>query len=246
MIVNKKKNGYALIYHTAHGFLASKIAKELNFSVRTQYWEELVLAICAHDDQQLNFAEKKYLSKNGIPLDFTESSDTVWQILKRMKRIFHLVYPKSLYSALLVVYHFNFLYGHLRKKSKLIQDFFLQQKKVEQEVLRIYSLTSEEVKSAYDILRFCDRLSLILCKNEIPTGHRKLEINTSILDKTYYIFKNKKNQITVEPWLFKENKISLSVEQRLVNIATFSNEDSFKSALKQTQPHLVSYSLHQS
>ena len=59
MIVRKSSEGFHIIYQAAHGLLAGKIAQELKHKFRPPYWLETLVAVIEHDDQQLNFEEKK-------------------------------------------------------------------------------------------------------------------------------------------------------------------------------------------
>jgi len=180
MIVTKSKEGFHIINHAAHGLLAGKIATHIKHNLMPKQWFETIIAITEHDDRQLNFDEKNYLSDIGIPLDFTEESSTNIQVLKRMQRVINSVKSKSSWTRLLVSYHLQFLYGKLRSQSKKVDSFLLEERKMRSKILSDYKIDNKKGKAYYEILRFCDRLSLILCKNEVPTRGRKLEINTSI------------------------------------------------------------------
>ena len=85
MIVRKSKYGLHILFHEAHGLLAAKIANEIKHDLRPIHWFDTLISICEHDDQQLNLDEKNYLSELGVPLDFTEDTGTVDEILKRIE-----------------------------------------------------------------------------------------------------------------------------------------------------------------
>jgi hypothetical protein len=118
MIVKKSSEGLHIIWQSTHGLLAGKIAEQLKIKLRPKLWLETLVAIVEHDDQQLDFDEKNYLSDVGMPLDFTEDTVNVTKVLKRAKRVFRQAKSKSLWTALLVSFHLEFLYADLVKSSK--------------------------------------------------------------------------------------------------------------------------------
>lgn len=243
MIVNRTKKGIHIIYHAAHGLLAGKIANNIAKDFRPKHWFETLIAVTEHDDRQLNFNEKKYLSEAGIPIDFTEENPTINEIVKRMKRVISETKNKSAYTRLLITYHLEFLYGNLKSKSKKIKRFFDDETKVNQETLKIYGLSESNSRTDYQFLRFCDRLSLILCTDETPELGRSLEINKSINNTTYTISKNEDGVFKIEPWIFEMDKFQLLVEERILKQTTFSSSKAFKATLTKTLPTLQYFSL---
>jgi hypothetical protein len=59
MIVKKSSEGLHIIWQSTHGLLAGKIAEQLKIKLRPKLWLETLVAIVEHDDQQLDFDEKK-------------------------------------------------------------------------------------------------------------------------------------------------------------------------------------------
>ncbi|WP_339922264.1 DUF3891 family protein [uncultured Cyclobacterium sp.] len=236
MIVNKSIVGLHIILHEAHGMLAGKIANEIAKEYRPIHWFETLIAVCEHDDRQLNLNEKEYLSELGVPLDFTEENYKVNDVLERMQRILRTAGNKSLWVKLLISYHLEFVYGPLKKESKRISNFFQDQASERKILCKHFGIKDEKAKEYHEFLRFCDRLSLILCKDETPAMERQLEINTSIDGKTFFIKKTKNDRLIISPWVFQEEEIELSVEERVLKETQFSSSESFKESLKQTMP----------
>ena len=174
MIVNKSIVGLHIILHESHGLLAGKIANEIKEAYRPICWFETLIAISEHDDRQLDLNEKEYLSELGVPMDFTEESYRVDEVVERMQRILRTSENKSQWIKLLISYHLEFIYGPLKNKSKRISAFFQQQTSERKTILDHYGLSNKKAMEYYEFLRFCDRLSLILCKDETPTMERKL------------------------------------------------------------------------
>lgn len=238
MIVNKSVKGLHIILHEAHGLLAGKIANEIATEFRPVNWFETLIAVCEHDDRQLNFDEKDYLSEIGVPLDFTEDSSTVKEVLVRMKRILKSAENKSSWVRLLISYHLEFIYSSLIEDSKQIKQFFKNEEKSRQESLLMYNVTEKKAKEYYEFLRFCDRLSLILCKDETPEGQRLLEINTSINGICYFIKKNEDNKLVIKPWIFDSPKFEISVEERILKKTQFTSSRNFEEILMNSVPNL--------
>ena len=241
MIVRKSAEGLHIIYQAAHGLLAGKIANELKHRFRPPLWLETLVAVIEHDDQQLNFEEKKYLSALGVPLDFTENNATVKQVLVRCERVTRQARSKSLWTAMLVSYHLNFLYGDLRDKHATAKKFLESQDGYRKECRKYFGITSAMAESFYQILRFCDRCSLILSKDEIPTLGRKLEINKSLDGKTYQIFTNEDSTVNIVPWCFEEDEFKLTVEETLVIKPQFKNQIEFRDYLYGKMPVLKEF-----
>ncbi|QLG44988.1 DUF3891 family protein [Costertonia aggregata] len=239
MIVKQSSRGWLMIYQAAHGLLAGKIANRLKKKLRPKYWLETITAILEHDDHQLRFDEKLYLNEIGLPIDFVKEETADDKVLERAKRIYKKARIKSKYTALLVSLHLDFLYGEMNDAG--MKDFLQCLKSNRDEIEKLYGLQEKEVNEIYQILRFCDRCSLILCKNQLPAMGRSLEINTSILGETYYISKNDENKINVEPWPFEENQFELSIEQMLVESAEFKDNAALKKALANSKTELLQW-----
>lgn len=244
MIVNQTHDGFRIIFHAAHGLLAGKIANALLPSFRPEPWFETLVAITDHDDRQLNFEEKNYLSVLGVPIDFIDEKQNIYEILKRIKRITREAKNKSSWTRLMISFHIEFLYGALAETSSYLKQFFIEDANERTVILKLYNLSIEQARANYEVLRFCDRLSLILCKDETPALGRLLEINHSIKDKTYFVKQNKEGHITIEPWVFQTNVIELCVEERYLEVAQFKSQKDFETQLMQESPSLKCWKLH--
>lgn len=236
MIVNKSIVGIHIIFHEAHGLLAGKIANEIALQHRPIHWFETLIAVCEHDDRQLNFNEKNYLSEIGVPLDFTEEKFTIQDVMIRMHRVLNSASIKSLWVKLLISYHLEFIYAHLTKRSKRINVFFMEQEQVRKTILKEFKISDKKARTYYEFLRFCDRLSLILCKDEVPEGGRLLEINTSIAGKTYFIKKTKNDELIISPWIFSADHFELSIEERILRETQFTSSTQFEAILMNSLP----------
>jgi hypothetical protein len=243
MIVRKSKLGLHILFHEAHAMLAAKIANEIKHDLRPMNWFETLISICEHDDQQLSFEETNYLSKLGVPLDFTEDTSSVNDVLKRIKRVIRRAVNKSSWVRLMISYHIDFLYADLRSDSIKIDEFLSNEEKERKIVLKNYGISNDKGLEVYQYLLFCDRLSLILCKDETPSLGRSLEINKTIGKQQYMIQRNEKDELIVSPWIFEKNEFELTIEERLIEKTSFKSSREFEETLMKTSPHLITFKL---
>nr|MBI1229778.1 DUF3891 family protein [Cytophagales bacterium] len=234
MIVRKTHQGLHIIFQASHGLLAGKIAEHVKIKYRPFLWLDTLVAIVEHDDQQLDFKENNYLSDLGIPLDFTEDSKSVLKSIKRAKRVFDHAKSKSSWTALLVSFHLDFLYGSLGEESIKAKQFLEAQRAFRKETITHFGIDEDKATSYYEILKFCDRCSLILCKEEVPDAERKLEINTSIDGKTFFIYRRKNGNLSVTPWCFEADTFELSIEETILEQTKYKNQQELKDVIEAT------------
>lgn len=236
MIVNQSKKGWHIVHQATHGLLAGKIAQQLAVDLRPTFWLETLTAIIEHDDHQLHFDEKQYLNDAGMPIDFIKNEVADEKVLERAKRIYNKAKLKSKLTALFVGMHLNFLYSAVELKE---MQTYLENIETEGKQIRsCYELSKEEVVHGYNLLQFCDRCSLILSKETIPTAGRSLEINTSIKDKTYFIRKTDSGNLAIEPWPFENDTFKIKSEILVVEQAKFKNNQDLKEALNTAETQL--------
>lgn len=135
--------------------LAGKITNHLDFRFRHNLWSETLTAITEHDDEQLNFIEKNYLSEVevGVPLNFTENKVPNQKVLERAQHIYHSSLTKSKWTALMVYLHLDFLnvemeYGPMHA--------FLKKSTIKRVIYKLYERDKNTAEESYQILRFCD------------------------------------------------------------------------------------------
>lgn len=235
MIVNTTNKGWEIISQYAHGLLAGRIAAQIHPKYRPKQWVETLTAIIEHDDKQIDLDMQSCLSDAGLPMDFTLSkADPKASDLKRVQGLMALAKNKSSWIALLISCHLDFLYNK-DGAGKKMQRFLEEESKFRKQTIKIFAITEEKLNEYYQILKFCDRLSLILCKDEVPKNGRSLEINQSINDETFFIYRDDKDHLIIAPWYFKQESFDLSVESRYVKQATFSSGAALQRALDRTE-----------
>lgn len=242
MIVNTTNRGWEIISQYAHGLLAGRIAAQLHPKYRPKQWVETLTAIIEHDDKQIDLDSQSCLSEAGVPLDFTLSKPGPQsEVVERAKGLMELAMNKSRWIALFISCHLDFLYDR-GAVGKEMESFLKKQETFRKQALKVFGITEKQLTEYYQIVRFCDRLSLILCKNEVPAQGRKLEINTSISNETFFIRRDEKERLVIDPWCFKEKEFELSVEKRHLEQPTFPSAKALKKALDETDVTLKAFS----
>jgi hypothetical protein len=233
MIVNQIKTGWEIIHHQAHGLLAAKIAMQFPESDFPKgYRAETIAAILCHDDHQDDYEHNNYVTDIGAPRDFTLAKSTKTQKYKRTKRVICAAYEKSRWTGMLVTYHFNFLYKGAEGLGKRLKKYLKEERKISNKLLKEMSLKPSALEDTYQIMRFCDRCSLILTRDNIPEMGRKVEIITMHDNVKHELKKDKKENILVKPWCFAENKFEATVEVQLLTKLEFKDDQELEKSLK--------------
>lgn len=238
MIVNNIEAGWEVIYHYAHGLLAGQIAHHLQPELRADRWVETLTAIIEHDDQQLDFSEKVYTSPLGAPRDFTQEERSAGYRLEHARRVIEAAQRKSGWVAMLISQHIDFLYADIAKENPDFDRFLREQHEVRKVIRRRYGINQQQATAIYEILRFCDRCSLILCQNEVPSLGRQLEINQSIGEQRFFIRQNEAGSLEVTPWCFADDAFTVSIEVRKLDQLAFEDDEELQQALAEATVEL--------
>lgn len=235
MIVNTTNERWEIISQYAHGLLAGRIAEQIQKKYRPKQWVETMTAVIEHDDHQIDLKFQKCLCKNGSPMDFTLSEpDSEKMLVDRITALMEVSRYKSRWIALLISSHLEFLNNTGEVGSKM-KRFLASEKEYRKKTVGNYGISEKQLEEHYQLLRFCDRLSLILCKNQVPALERELEINTSIANKTYKIRGSNSSKFVIQPWCFEDKSFTLSVETRQLPQPTFSSSSALKKALNNVE-----------
>ena len=226
MIVNMQANGWEIIYHRAHALLAAQIAARWNQKDSPQRITDTVAAISHHDDLEKEW-EKDQLTEAGAPKDFTKEGQTSVEKLK--KHIEEALY-RGRWVALLTSMHTCFL--NQGSESTEISQFVAEQEKLQKQWREELGITKEEADSSYKFMKWCDRLSLILCQQQIPSNQRKLEINDGPDGTKYFAIDTGDNSLTIVPWCFQEDKVKVYVETSHLSQIAFKDNNEITAALK--------------
>jgi hypothetical protein len=152
----------------------------------------------------------------------------------QLKRVTEISQHKGQWIALLISMHMSFLYEEKRGESKDIDEFLDLQKSNQQKWRRQLKITVKEASQAYAIMQWCDRFSLILCRNELPAGERTLEVTKGPDGKRYEVIQKATEIVTVDPWPFHEDSFSLSIEASRISQLSFDNDRQLLDTLRQS------------
>lgn len=228
MIVNLVQNGWQVIYHRAHALLAAQIAGHWRRSDAPERFYETLAAISHHDDLEKEW-EGDELTEAGAPLDFTLSrGDSVEPLKKHLENARY----RGRWVTLLTSKHICFL-NQDRWGTSQEWDDFLHEQVEQQEVWRkALGITKDEAERAYQFMRWCDRLSLILAQQKIPDAGRALEITSGIDDQRYDVRQLPDGKLTVEPWPFEEDEFTVNVEAICLSELKYEDNAALVAALK--------------
>jgi len=125
----------------------------------------------AHRDDDLEREwEEDNLTEIGAPMDFTLNQTTsIQQLVDLVKGARY----RGRWVALLISKHLSRLLEVKRGQSANLDQFLEQQQQWQQEL----ESSVADVESAYAFMQWCDRLSLILCQQELPADERFLEVS---------------------------------------------------------------------
>ena len=239
MIVNTSTQGWEIIFQRAHGLLASKIGFYWQKKERPKRWLETLTAIAEHDDEQIGWKGMYHITEAGAPQDFSLSKFS----LEQAQRIADVSRYKSQWIALMISMHLSYLYEPLREEKNAKEEGldkkehqqtieFLDLQKENQKFFRKnLKVNQQEAQKAYNLIHFCDRCSLILCRQNIPEDGRKVEVFILPNKEKSYLHQREDKTICITPWIFEESEFEVSVEVHCLDQLIFENDKELANAL---------------
>lgn len=239
MIVNAVPEGWEIIYQQAHALLAAQVAYQWREADRPERWVETLAAIAQHDDGQKSWAGKIGLTPAGAPANFTMLPFSLEQATQVMAEARY----QGRWRCLLTSMHMSFLYEELRGQNNET-DAFLDEQVANQKAWRKeLNITKKQAQQAYDLMQWCDRFSLILCRSQLPEMERTLEVSKGPDGVQYSVTQQKDGLIKVNPWPFEQKSFTLSVEASYLKQLQFQSEDELSRALKCAPIKVKSWSI---
>lgn len=218
---------------------------QLRHNLRFDHWEEILTAIIEHDDYLLDFDETNYLTAIGTPLDFTLDTRSDDDACEHAERVYRNAVQKSQLVAMLIGRHLEFLYVSKEKEHAAFKKFFRKIRESRKKQCQLYGWNLKKLEAAYNIMRFCDRLSLLFCQGLVPTDGRQIEINQTIGKVRYFIYKKEKT-FHIDPWPFHEKGFRLDYEFRLVRQSSFESNHELAKVIADTRVELQTISCSKS
>lgn len=95
--------------------------------------------------------------------------------------------------------------------------------------LKELEITKDEALRIYDLLEWCDALSLLICKNEIQPEERRTEISIGPDKKKYHLVQLNENTLSVDPWPFDATCFQVNYDYRVIPQIQFSSSKEFRN-----------------
>lgn len=230
MIVNYVPEGWQIIYQQAHALLAAQLLHHwpADDLLPPDQWVGLLAAAAQHDDEQPTWTGHYGLTPAGAPANFTMQPFSMEQAtgVLRAARF------QGRWRSLLTSMHLSTLYEELRGQKKEIDAFLDEQQANQKRWRRELKIKKADADRAYALLHWCDRLSLILCRHEVPEMARALEIYQGPDGHTHCISQpTPDGPLHISPWPFREKRFEVSVEATLLRQLQFSSDAELSAAL---------------
>ena len=226
MIVNYTEKGWQVITQRAHGMVAAQIAFHWRIKDRPKRWVETLLAIAEHDDAENELDGENLVTDAGGPLNFAMKRFELPHVTKMAL----MTSTKSRYISLLTSVHMSFLYEKDQGNIEHADTFLKEQKRLQEQWRKELGLSKEEVMVAYDLLEWCDALSLLICKGDMQPEKRGIEISTGPDKKKYQLVQVDDTTLTVSPWPFEIDSFNVTFELRSIPQIQFSSSSEFREA----------------
>jgi hypothetical protein len=233
MIVNALQEGWEVIYQRSHANLAAMMVAAWRDEDHVPRWTELIIATAQHDDQEMFWDESTHLTDKGAPLDFTQNALDTTQIQAR--RVIENAYRQGVWIALLISKHNSFLYEPQRGEDPKLDDFLDEQAHNQKLWRDDLGYSAERVNDAYAFLRWADRMSLILCRGNLPDRGRWLDVAPDRHGTMTRVCQRDDDTLNLDPWPFEEDTLHISTEVRRLHQMTFPDEDTFTTAMDEAE-----------
>ncbi len=229
MVVKNTSDGWDIVTQTNHALLAAQIANELLPKYKEHFWLETCLSISSHETLETDFNSGEKINDLGMPIDFRQNESSKSDLYNKIESMVFKARNKSLIIAALVSKHLLFLHQKDINKKK-VENLCINTIKAAQ---KIHKINNDVFGLMYGVLRFSDRLSLMIVTDELPDLNRKFDINNAFGEN--HIIKSMNDGYTVKPWPFANSKLDLYFEFRILKEAIFSSEDKFIDAFNKSE-----------
>ncbi|MCR5888443.1 DUF3891 family protein [Hymenobacter sp. J193] len=229
MIVNHTPAGWQIIYQQAHALLAAQLLHQWPAFLPYDQWVGLLAAAAQHDDEQQQWNGHYGLTSAGAPADFTMKEFS----LEQATRLMRTARFQGRWRSLLTSMHLSTLYESLRGQNQKTDAFLDEQLTHQKTWRRELKIRKAEAERAYALLHWCDRLSLILCRHELPEMGRALEIYTGPDGHRHEVLRPAADgPVMVQPWPFREARFTVSVEATVLRQLQFADDAELAAALR--------------
>ena len=235
MIVTSHQKGWKIINQRSHGLLAAMLAYQYDIDLPNEIIVPAIVTIAEHDDGVDETKENQNLTEMGAPRHFMVSDETNKSDLTRPINVMEISTSKSQLNALLTSLHIDFLYnGEQRKTDKDLDGFLTEQEKFRVAILKDLKIDKKYANRLYRLVEWCDAFSLLICMDKIQPKGRKMEVSKSPDGDMNQTFYTPNNEISVEPWCFKNDTFMVFYEYKIIEQLKFDSIEEFDAVCKST------------
>ena len=241
MIVNSVPTGWQVIYQQAHALLASQLMWHWPVLGSADQFVGLLAAVTQHDNEQDTWNGRGGhcgLTQAGAPANFTQKDFSIQQA----RGVLHAARFQGRWRSLLTSMHLSALYETLRGQKGDIDAFLDELIAGQVKWRQDLKVLKHDAQQAYDLLHWCDRLSLILCRNEIPEMSRSVEIYRGPDGFPHILAQPEADgPLQVSPWPFQQKEFVVSVEACLLHQLKFEDDAELGEALRTARIETLSW-----
>ena len=235
MIVISHQKGWKIINQRSHALLAAMLAYQYDIDVPNEVMVPTLIAIAEHDDGVMETTQQKNLTEAGAPRHFMLKDDSKKVDLTQQVNVIEISKSKSQLNALLTSLHLKFLYGVSKySENKELAAFLKDQEKFRVDALKHLNIDKKYADRLYRFFEWCDAFSLLICMDKIQANGRKMEISKSPDGDMNQAFYKTNNDITVEPWVFKNDTFKVFYEYKILEQLKFESIKDFDEACKKS------------
>ncbi len=235
MIVTSHQNGWKIINQRSHGLLAVMLAYQYDIDLPNDIMVPTLIAIAEHDDGVEETKLSKNLTAAGAPRHYKVKDESITTDLTRLFNVMEISSSKSQLNALLTSLHLEFLYeGSHDGNDKKLNAFLREEEKKRKFILKHLNMDKKMADRLYRLVEWCDAFSLLICMDKIQPAGRKMEISKSPEGDMNQTFYKESKEITVEPWVFKNDTFKVFYEYKILNQLKFNSIKEFDKVCKNT------------
>lgn len=235
MIVTSVESGWEVVFQRSHGLLAGQIAERFRSEFKPELWVETLDAILSHDDHKQAFDGRHYVTDLGAPKDFTLVAFDAEERIEEAKRRLRESTRNHRWIGLLISRHVHQLYATADGVQAEMIELLDEQTAWRRKTLREVGRKKTELEDAYQLLRWCDRCSLILARGNVPAMERSIEITHGLGGQRYELMQRQDGSIAVEPWPFEPDEFEVGVEVKCLNQLAFDDDNDLVTHLDEAK-----------
>lgn len=233
MIVISHQKGWKIINQRSHGLLAAMLAYQYDINLPNEIVVPIIIAIAEHDDGVEETSQERNLTEAGAPRHFMVDDGSEKHDLTQMLSVMEISSAKSQINGLMTSMHTKFLYqSGINEGDKDLDEFLKQQEKYRKDILKKLDIDSNKANQLYRFVEWCDAFSLLICMDKIQPEGRKMDISKSPDGDVNQVHYKPNHDITVEPWVFKNDTFKVFYEYKILEQLKFDSIEEFNEACK--------------